>query len=153
MLVELGLRLNLRQSNAFTRILQCLWKSIIVSWPTSKLPRFSMQIALAFAPLMPAGALSKDLHTASVPSGNVVTFCAISLKTSLQVCRLHRDEPFKVIMSTEILIRRNKSVMVLNQQDPAVYLKGTIHAPKSMMSKRMNLPSWSFILSSFCAVH
>src|SRR4051812_16526295 len=68
----LGRRLNLLHKSAFTPTMQLLWASVIESPPTSKLPRFSIQIPLAFAPLIPAGILSKDRHSATVPSGNVV---------------------------------------------------------------------------------
>src|SRR5438067_2516708 len=44
-------------------------------------------------------------------------------ETSLQVRRLHGVEPFKVVIAIEIAIRRNKGMVVLNQQDLTVHLK------------------------------
>ena len=36
-------------------------------------------------------------------------------------------------------------MVVLNQQDLTVHLKSIHHVANSMMSNRINLPSWSFI--------
>jgi len=89
--------------------------------------------------------LSNDLHTATVPSGNVVKFCAISLKPRCRCAASMALSLSKWLMPLKSRYEGIKGMVVLNQQDLTVHLKSIHHVANSMMSNRINLPSWSFI--------